>query len=150
MFNIISKPNNQKGFFSVGLLVALAAVTIMIGGFSLAVGDILNESKDLQRIANLRQITTAMELYYSDYQNYPQVSGDTASERFDNFISELSNYLNSLPTDKEKYDYQNYNFGQNYILKVILENPKSSYFEASLASQIQDTDCPKPYYCIKN
>ena len=150
MQNIIPKLNKQKGFSSVGLLVALTAVTIMIGGFSIAVGDILNESKDTQRIANLRQIATAMELYYSDYQSYPQVTEDNASGRFDDFISQMVNYLESLPTDKAKYDYQDSNSGQDYILKVVLEDPTSSYFEASLVPQIQDTDCSKPYYCIKN
>lgn len=145
MTKFLSQSNPEKGAASIAeLLLTLTTATVLVAGVSMNVPDILNEANDTQRVANLRQITTALELYYSDNENYPQSD-------FDALISELTeeNYLGSSPTNKDKYDYQNLNEGENYILKVLLENPESDYLEADLDGNIDGMNCQDPYYCLK-
>lgn len=145
MLKFIRKLNQEKGAVSVAeLLLVMTTATVVIGGITVNVPDILNEANDTQRVANLRQIVNALELYYSDEGNYPETN-------FDGLISQLisGNYLGSSPTNKEKYDYQNSNEGENYILKVLLENPESDYLEADLDGNIDGMNCQDPYYCLR-
>ena len=132
----------------VQLIATIGLISVIIGGSSVLAGDtlknILSEAEDTQRIANLRQISLALELYYLDYQKYPQVMEANTSERFRDLISQLSNYLASFPTGKKNYDYQDFNSGQNYILKTLLEDSKKDF-----GDQFQKAECQSPYYCIK-
>ena len=131
------KLNKEKGVASIAeMLLVMTTATVVIGGITVNTKDIINEAKDTQRVANLRQLTTALEFYYSDNLTYPQ--GD-----FEGVISELSqeNYLGSLPTTPEKYEYQGLNDGEGYILKALLETPDSHYLE--------NNNCQNPYYCLK-
>jgi len=118
------------------LLLTMTAATVIVGGVAVNVPDILNEASDTQKVANLRQIATALELYYSYNDTYPKTN-------FEGLISELSegNYLGSLPTTPEKYEYQGLNAGEGYILKTLLETPDSHYSESNY--------CQTPYYCLK-
>jgi type II secretory pathway pseudopilin PulG len=140
------KLNKQKGFSAIGLLASLATASIIIGGVSVSAGDLLIEAKDTQKVANIKQLATVMELYYSDYQKYPEVTGEDSTTRINDLTLQVGEYLASPLTEKDKYDYQDSNSGQNYVLKVILENPESSYLEAD---PVLGADCPKPYYCVK-
>ena len=118
------------------LLLTMTAATVIVGGVAVNVPDILNEASDTQKVANLRQIATALELYYSYNDTYPKTN-------FEGLISELSegNYLGSLPTTLEKYEYQGLNAGEGYILKTLLETTDSHYSESNY--------CQTPYYCLK-
>lgn len=149
MLQIFRKLNKEKGASIIELMAVVAMASIVISGVSVKVGDLLNEAKDTQRIANLRQLATALELYYSDYQNYPRVNGNSSQERWDELISKIEVYLASFPTGKENYDYQALNNGQNYVLKVFLENSKSPFLEADWDGIIGDLDCQDPNYCLK-
>lgn len=137
--------NKERGFTSIGELIAtLSLATVVIGGVSVNAQDLLKEASDTQKVANLRQISTALELAYSDNQSYPQTD-------FDGLISELiaNDYLVSSPSEKDKYDYSAFNDGENYVLRTTLANESSSYFENALNGTIEGVDCNKPYYCIK-
>jgi len=145
MLKFLRQLNLEKGATSIAeLLLVMTTATVVIGGITLNVSDILNEADDTQRVANLRQIVTALEIYYSDHENYPRAD-------FDGLISELinGNYLGSSPTTPEKYEYQYFNGGENYILKTSLENPESDYLEADLDGEIGGIDCQDPYFCLK-
>lgn len=151
MLKQFRKLNKQKGTSIVELMVILATASIMVGGISVKVSDIMAEAQDVQRMANLRQIVTALEIYYLDYQKYPQVSGSDSQSRWNKLISEFEdgNYLGSFPTQPENYDYKDSDGGQNYILKVLFENPENPYLEADWDGINQEIDCNDPYYCIK-
>lgn len=127
MIQIIKKLNSQKGSSIVQLVVSLAMVSVIVGGIPVVIGETLNDAKDIQRIANLRQLATTLELYYLDNQNYPQIAGASSNERFSDLLFQLSDYLASFPTGKRNYDYQDLNSGQNYILKVNLEDSELLY-----------------------
>jgi len=149
MLKQLRKLDKQKGTSIVELMVILATASIMVGGVSVKVSDIMAEAHDVQRMANLRQMVTALEIYYLDYQKYPQVSESDSQSRWDKLISEFEdgNYLGSFPTQPENYDYKDSDGG--YILKVLFENPENPYLETDWDGINQGIDCSDPYYCIK-
>lgn len=145
MKNCILKNSNRGSTTIAEMLVVLGTTaTVMVGGVALNTDDITIEGNDAQKVANVRQLATALEMYYFDHQTYPQ--GDFAT-----MLSELSSgsYLASLPTGAEDYTYQDLNGGGSYVLRALLDNPASSYFQASVSASIGGFDCTSPYYCIR-
>ncbi len=64
--------------------------------------------------ANVHQLTTALELYYSDHGSYPQVADASA------MIDELygKEYIRNKPLDAGAFEYAARNNGQDYSLKL--------------------------------
>ena len=151
MLQFFKKLNNKKGASLTELMVIVSMISITIAGVSVKAQDLFDAAKDTQRIANLRQLATAVELYYSDHQSYPRVNGNSSQQRWDDFISKLAtgHYLGSFPTEKENYDYQDLNGGQTYVLKVFLEDGESSYLGSDWDGVIGNLNCDDPFYCIR-
>ncbi len=146
MFNIISKSNNQKGSSMIEILAVLSTASIVIGGVSFNAGDFLSQARDAEKVANLKQMVNVLEMYYLDHDAYPSVAGDN---RFENLVRQAGDYLNSTPNDKEKYDYQSFNSGEDYIIKAVLENSDNPVLNTDLDGQVQGIDCDDPVYCLK-
>lgn len=143
--DVFKNINMQQGIASLAELTAVfgAAAFIMVGGVAMNAKDILKEAQDTQKIANVRQLAIALELYYADYGSYPE--GD-----FSSALRQLSQgYLASLPTGSEQYGYQILDSGQHYLLRVRLENPSSPYMQASIGEAVQELDCKNSYYCVR-
>ena len=68
--------NNSLGFTLVELLIALAIIailsTILLGGFRSS----QRRATDAQKKSDLKELANALELIYSDYQQYPSSSAD--------------------------------------------------------------------------
>ena len=86
----------------------------MVNGVTLNTQEILDETKSVINSANLRQITTALELYYMDNNNYPDV-GD-GEELID--LLKVDGYIKGEPFDLTAFDYQIKADGQNYELSI--------------------------------
>lgn len=145
-----SRASKQKGASAIGLLLTLGTVSLVVAGVSIKSDALISAAYDVQGLANVRQLSTALELYYSDFQTYPQVSGDSSLERWEDLIEVLKNehLLASLPTRNENYDYQDLNSGQNYLIRVLLEDSESEYLENDWDGIIEGIDCEHPYYCL--
>lgn len=94
------------------LLISLGGWSILTGGLSLNIGDILNETRLTVNTANLHQLAVALELYYLDHNYYP-----LTNESNELFI-QLKPYLKNPPTGTEAYVYQVLNRGQEYQLNL--------------------------------
>lgn len=154
MLQFFKTLDKQKGTSIIELMVMVATASIVIGGLSFKAGDVFDMAKDTQRIANLRQMAIALELYYSDHQTYPRVTGLSSGERWPELISKLTtgSYLASFPPEKENYDYQELNNGENYVIRVLLKNiddSAASYLRTDWDGMIGRLNCDGPYYCIK-
>lgn len=142
--------SNRKGFTLIELLVVIAVVgllaTISVIGFS----SMRMKSRDMRRIADLKRIRDALELYYQDNGFYPPspcgydcngyyYSYDTS---WDTLAQYLSPYLGKLPIDPkntigapwsvDRYSYAYGNVGRyvapaTYDLTAQLEDPNSPY-----------------------
>jgi type II secretory pathway pseudopilin PulG len=99
-------------------------------------GGFRDKARDAQRIADLKQVQTALELYFSDFRQYPD-SGSGAWIRVtgsDNMSTALAPiYINTIPLDSEatgtdsdacnnpensRYNYRS--DGNDYILTAIM------------------------------
>ncbi len=73
---------NQKGFTLIELLVVIAIIGLLASVVLLALNSARQKSRDAKRLADVRQIATALELYYDaavgGTNGYPGTAGYTA------------------------------------------------------------------------
>ncbi|MFA4818603.1 MAG: prepilin-type N-terminal cleavage/methylation domain-containing protein [Patescibacteria group bacterium] len=62
---------NQKGFTLVELLVVIAIIAILSTLAVVALNSARLKSRDAKRVSDVKQIQTALELYYGDQNLYP-------------------------------------------------------------------------------
>ncbi len=141
----------QAGFSIIELLIVISTASVLIGGISVKADDIINQAYDVQSIANLRQLTTALQIYHLEHNSFPQVNSSNAQDRWQELMAEMEQgkYLASFPEEPERYDYLDFNQAGNYILKVLLKDPQSLYLENDWDGQQKGLNCLDPYYCLK-
>ncbi len=76
--------NNKKGFTLIELLVVIAIIGLLSTLAVVALGSARQKANDAKRLSDIKQIQTALELYYTDNNTYPIAAsaidlGDTAS-----------------------------------------------------------------------
>lgn len=64
--------NKKKGFTLIELLVVIAIIGILATLAVVSLQNARKNARDAKRIADVRQMQTALELYYNDWQEYPQ------------------------------------------------------------------------------
>jgi type II secretion system protein G len=62
---------NKKGFTLIELLVVIAIIGLLSTLAVVALGSARQKARDSKRLSDLKQIQTALELYYTDANAYP-------------------------------------------------------------------------------
>lgn len=126
----------KRGFTLVEILVVVSIVGLLSSVFVIGLGGVRSRGRDTKRIADIKQMQTAMELYYSKCGWYPGgATGGTCNTTNPTTWTELSTTLTDgaklgisrIPNDPvvgEKYYYAVRTDRQSYVLAGILENPK--------------------------
>jgi type II secretory pathway pseudopilin PulG len=96
------------------IIAALLGSVLMVNGVMLHTEDIVNQAKASVNGANIHQLATVIELYYSDHDSYPNVSG---GENLINTL-ETEGYIKSRPLDPNVFNYEPKANGQDYSLKL--------------------------------
>lgn len=65
---------NKKGFTLVELLVVVAIIGLLSTLAVVALGSARQKARDAKRVSDIKQIQTALELYFSDQNTYPVVA----------------------------------------------------------------------------
>lgn len=92
MVNMIKK--KQKGFTLIELLVVIAIIGLLSTLSILALNTARARARDAKRVADVKQIQTALEMYFNDAGSYP----DSASVTAGGSIAYGSNtYLKTIP-----------------------------------------------------
>lgn len=141
--------NNKSGFTLIELLVVIAIISLLSSIVSSSLSNARSKARDAVRLSDIRQISTALELYYSDRGSYPvgeflslQYTADPLSfwrgdPSLNNaLVLALEPYLKKIPTDPRNNDsncYANgahfYTYesptGKSYGIYASLENPRA-------------------------
>lgn len=132
----------KLGFTLIELLVVISIIgilaTLAMTNFNAA----RERARDLKRKQGLRELKTALQLYYSTYNDYPadylgrfiDIACEPYCEQGDSFSMDGTVFMSTLP----EYMYDNTDDG-SYRLKVILENASDSDLTTSQAA------CPGTY-----
>ena len=86
---------NKEGFTLIELLVVIAIIGLLSTLSILALNSARARARDAKRIADVKQIQTALEMYYNDVGDYPA----TASVTPGSILSSTNGtYLRAVPT----------------------------------------------------
>jgi len=114
----------QKGFTLIELLVVIAILGLLTTIALVSLNSARAKARDSRRLADIKQIQTALEMYYSASSTYPANLTDATF---------LSDYMKNVPTDPqgsnvsdctgatEAYTYTQTESGQSYTLNYCLK-----------------------------
>ena len=71
--------NHKKGFTLIELLVVVAIMGMLAALAIVGLNNARKKARDTRRISDIKQIQTALELYFLDQAEYPNTNGDFIS-----------------------------------------------------------------------
>lgn len=138
MIKHTNRNQKKKGFTLVELLVVMVILGLLA---TLGIGSFISSQKkgrDARRKADLDQITSALELYYNDNNQYPTSDGAGRIVGCDGSACDWNTlwddqgggvtYMVQLPSDPagNEYRYESDASGSYYLLYARLENTQDS------------------------
>ena len=121
----------QKGFTLIELLVVIAIIGLLSTLAVVALNNARLKSRDARRVADIKQMQTALELYFNDCGLYPLpvntvADGSIAADDGTCPGSETTKYMAIIPDDPtpgEDYVYTQTGGTGSYEITYTLEGP---------------------------
>ncbi|MFC1751613.1 type II secretion system protein [Patescibacteria group bacterium] len=141
---------DNKGFTLIELLVVIAIIGLLASVVFASLNSARVKSRDARRISDLKQIQTALELYYDDHGYYPappcgwDCNGYTRSNiaSWDTLATELEPYIASLPEDPLNTGGYPWNTG-NYTYSYGNVGRNTRRIQYDLTAQLEDPNHPQ-------
>lgn len=116
---------NKKGFTLIELLIVIAIIGLLATLAIVSLTTAQRKARDTKRVADVKSIQSALELYYSDHAAYPTPAS------WSDLSTDLGDYLTQLPTAPNNTSGEAYsivfdsNAGDNateYVVGATLED----------------------------
>ncbi len=124
-----------RGFTLIELLVVIAIIGLLSSVVLASLNNARSKSRDARRLSDIKQLQVALELHFSDENEYPTNLADLVT----------GDYIPVMPQDPT-YEI-NYNYdsdGTDYCLGAGLENPKpNGSATCTLTCTNNDSECFK-------
>ncbi len=126
---------NKKGFTLIELLVVIAIIGLLSTLAVVALGSARVKARDSKRLSDLKQLQTALELYYNDKNAYPVGNGVTLGTANYACLNDsgwaatgcATPYMAQVPADPQGSTYV-YTAGNNtYTIDASLEGTMSGF-----------------------
>jgi len=133
---------NKKGFTLIELLVVIAIIGLLSTLAVVALGQARVKARDSKRLSDMKQMQTALELYYTDQGAYPSGTavslGSTGVECLNatGFTTEgCSNpYMGLIPTDPTPAVFYSYTGATStYTITTALEGTMSGFVAGEIS-----------------
>jgi len=120
--------NKKQGFTLVELLVVIAIIGLLSTLSIVALNSARARSRDARRVADVKQIQTALEMYFNDAASYPAAVASGTSIAYDTGIG-TTTYMQVVPTPPTpddgctgsvEYSYTQTGSGASYTLEYCL------------------------------
>ena len=108
--------NNKKGFTLIEILIVVAIISILAGIVLIGLRPGLGSARDARRQAELKQIQTALQIYYNRFGSYPSALIDLINE----------GVARTIPDDPSGAAYGYSTTGADYMLGTMFETPRSN------------------------
>jgi len=123
---------NKKGFTLIELLVVIAIIGLLSTLAVVALGSARTKARDAKRLSDIKQVQTALELYYTDQGSYPTGTAvvlGSAGAACLNAATGLTTtacpnaYMGQIPKDPGSTAYTYNSAGTTYTIAATLEGP---------------------------
>lgn len=169
---------SKRGFTLIEILIVVAIIAILSSVVLIGLGPTQRAGRDARRIADLRQVQNALELYYNRCGYYPGPipaatigsCGTFVQKTSDGWVAMTSaltdtntnigvSTISVDPTSGHTYYYGTNTTGSSYIIAATLEDPNNAVFAGYTAPSVSGytvtggsatlSDCKSPNYCLQ-
>ncbi len=114
----------ERGFTLIELLVVIAIIGLLSSIILASLNSARIKGRDARRLADIKQIETALELYYSENNTYPSTAsgGTTVTTALGGVLA--PNFIQTVPKDPSRADNSSTGYlycstdGQSYALLI--------------------------------
>ncbi len=102
--------NSKSGFTLIELLVVIAIIGILSSVVLASLKSARVKARDARRQADIRQLMTALELYFNNNNVYPSIGSDGSGYNVAGLATPLSGLIAKIPTDPSGSSWHTYQY----------------------------------------